>query len=79
MAHSQDLSILQGSGSLITAAMECANSGWCGWGFPANPGSMIGTSALIVKQCSTCPTGAATPLRPAGFLFGVLLLLSSYL
>ncbi|BDA43017.1 probable cytochrome b561 and DOMON domain-containing protein At3g61 at C-terminar half [Coccomyxa sp. Obi] len=50
----------QGGGSLMKAALQCANpNGWCGWGLPTSPGKMIGASAVIVKACPSCPTGAS--------------------
>ncbi|CAL8468982.1 g8523 [Coccomyxa elongata] len=50
----------QGGGSLMKAALQCANpNGWCGWGLPTSPGKMVGASAVIVKACPSCPTGAS--------------------
>ncbi|CAL8468983.1 g8524 [Coccomyxa elongata] len=45
--------------ALMTAALQCANpDGWCGWAIPAQPGRMVGASAVIVKACTNCSTGA---------------------
>jgi len=42
----------------MTALLQCANAdGWCAWGLPQTPGQMIGTSASVVHDCSSCPTG----------------------
>lgn len=48
----------QGGGSLMQAALQCTGDGWCGWGLPVTPGKMVGASAVIVKTCPTCPSGA---------------------
>ncbi|BDA51080.1 probable cytochrome b561, DM13 and DOMON domain-containing protein [Coccomyxa sp. Obi] len=43
----------------MTALLQCSNgNGWCAWGLPKSPGQMVGTSAMVVSACSTCPTGA---------------------
>jgi hypothetical protein len=43
----------------MTALLQCANSnGWCAWGLSQKPGQMIGTSAIVVRACPACPTGA---------------------
>ncbi len=52
---------MQGNGSVVEAALQCAHDGWCAWGLPATPERMVGGSALIVKPCPACPSGA----RPA--------------
>ncbi len=42
----------------MTGMFQCTGGGWCGWGYPQAAGTMIGTSALIVKPCATCSSGA---------------------
>ncbi|KAK9821563.1 hypothetical protein WJX81_002481 [Elliptochloris bilobata] len=49
----------QGQGSQVRGALQCAHDGWCAWGLPEVPDRMVGGSAVIVKPCATCPSGAA--------------------
>lgn len=46
-------------GPVLHGAIDAASTGWVGFGIPAQPGVMVGGSAIIVKACSTCPSGAA--------------------
>lgn len=38
--------------------MRATAGGWVGLGFPATPGVMLGSTAMILKTCPTCPSGA---------------------
>ena len=57
---------MQGNGSVMAAAIESGNPiFWAGYGIPSTPGQMVGANAIIVKPCSSCPTGA--PQYPSPF------------
>ena len=50
--------LMQGNGSVMSAAIQFdAVNSWAGYGLPAQPDYMIGADAIIVKPCSSCPTG----------------------
>ena len=61
---SQSLLRAQGNGTLMTGMFQCAAGGWCGWGFPRAAGEMIGASALIMRNCAACASGAQPDLAP---------------
>jgi hypothetical protein len=42
----------------VEVALEAAADGWAGFGLPQEPGKMVGGSAIIVKKCADCPSGA---------------------
>jgi len=45
--------------SLLQIALNSTtNNGYVALGFPQSPGQMIGSSAMILKTCSACPSGA---------------------
>ncbi|KAL3141585.1 hypothetical protein ABBQ32_004827 [Trebouxia sp. C0010 RCD-2024] len=46
-------------GPVLHGAIDAASTGWVGFGIPAQPGVMVGGSAIIVKACPSCPSGAA--------------------
>ena len=48
----------------MTGMFQCVAGGWCGWGFPRAAGEMIGASALIVRTCAACASGAQPDLAP---------------
>lgn len=42
----------------MTGLLQCSSGiGWCAWGLPQTPGHMIGSSAIVVRTCATCPSG----------------------
>ena len=53
---------VQGNGSMVIGALEASSTGWASVGIPGTPGVMQGANAIIVKQCTTCSTGAAATL-----------------
>lgn len=63
----------------IRFGMNATTDGWVAVGFPATPGRMIGSTALVLRTCSACPSGGCRvplgacllmrlfPLLPAGW------------
>ncbi|KAL4443838.1 hypothetical protein ABPG75_011575 [Micractinium tetrahymenae] len=50
----------KGSTRDLRLGLRAASAGtWVGFGFPANPGFMLGSTAMILKTCATCPSGAS--------------------
>ena len=46
------------SNTLVSMALRASSTGWVGVGFPATAGQMIGSTAMILKACSSCTGGA---------------------
>lgn len=38
-----------------------AGKGWAAIGLPQTPGQMIGADAVIIRTCSSCPSGSSSP------------------
>lgn len=49
---------MQAGRTPVEVALEAVTDGWAGFGFPEEAGKMVGGSAIIVKKCPDCPTGA---------------------
>ena len=51
-----------GQPTVLHGAIDAASLGWptfwAGFGIPARPGHMLGSSAIIVQSCSTCASGS---------------------
>lgn len=44
--------------SILSMALNATSDGYVAVGFPKTPGQMIGSYAMVLKACSTCPSGA---------------------
>lgn len=44
--------------SVLSMALNATSDGFVAVGFPQNPGQMLGSSAMILQACSSCPSGA---------------------
>ncbi|PSC69354.1 alpha beta-hydrolase isoform B [Micractinium conductrix] len=47
-----------GATRTLTLGLRAAEGGWVGLGFPAEPGRMLGATAMILKTCPACSAGA---------------------
>ncbi len=43
----------------LVADTAAAGAGWAGLGFPLQPGTMLGSKAIVVRGCAACASGAA--------------------
>lgn len=52
----------EGSTRDLRLGLRAASAGtWVGFGFPATPGHMLGSTAMILKTCATCSSGGGLP------------------